>query len=303
MNLFTPAELTENYAKTGKIKAEKPFGKLLMSAILAGIFIACGAAVCNTAVHSIADVSTARVVSGLLFPFGLGMVMLLGAELFTGNVMIGISVLNGDTTIGNLLRNWAVVYLGNFVGAILLAVGCALFGQFNYSHGMLAVYTIKTAAAKCALPFANALVLGVFCNVLVCSGVLCSLSAKDTIGRIVGAYIPVAFFVICGFEHSIANMYYVPAGLFALQVPEYASLAVKAGLDVSVLTWDNFLLHNLLPVTLGNIIGGLTVGVTMWGCNLKKAHIPAASSMFSPSEQSSVRIPDRRPCMKGDRIG
>ena len=269
MNLLTPSELTESYAKTGKVKVDKPLGKLFTLAALAGLFIGFGAAVCNTAAHSIADVSTARIISGLLFPFGLGMVMLLGAELFTGNVMIGISVLNGDTTFGKMLRNWAVVYLGNFAGAALLALACARFGQLNYSHGELAVYTIKIAAAKCTLPFANALVLGILCNILVCSGVLCSLSAKDTAGRILGAYIPVAFFVICGFEHSVANMYYVPAGLFALQVPEYAALAIKDGVNSSSLTWGNFLLHNLLPVTLGNILGGLAVGVTMWACHAK----------------------------------
>jgi len=269
MNLFTPAELTENYAKAGKAKAEKPLGQLFALAVLAGLLIGFGAAVCNTAVHTISDVSAARIVSGLLFPFGLGMVMLLGAELFTGNVMIGISVLNGDTTAGKMLRNWAVVYLGNFVGALVLAAGCAFFGQMEYSHGGLALYTIKAAAGKCALSFPNALVLGIFCNILVCAGVLCSNSAKDTAGRVLGAYIPVAFFVICGFEHSVANMYYVPAGLFALRVPKYAALAAEAGIDVSALTWGNFFLRNLLPVTLGNILGGLAVGVTMWACHLK----------------------------------
>ena len=273
MNMLTPAELTESYTKLGKAKAEKPFGRLFSLAVMAGLFIALGAAVCNTAVHSIADVSTSKIIGGLLFPFGLGMVMLMGAELFTGNVMIGISVLNGDTTLWKMLRNWGIVYLGNFVGAALLALACARFGQLGYSQGHLAAYTIKLAASKCSLPFANALVMGILCNVLVCTGVLCSLSARDTAGRILGAYIPVAFFVICGFEHSVANMYYIPAGLFALGVPEYAELAAQQGVNVSGLTWGSFLLHNLLPVTIGNILGGLAVGGTMWACHLKKARV------------------------------
>ncbi len=281
MNLFSPTELTENYARLGKAKAEKPFFRLFGLAVLAGLFIAFGAAVCNTAVHSIADVSTSRIISGLLFPFGLGMVMLMGAELFTGNVMIGISVLNGDTTAAKMLRSWAVVYLGNFLGAVLLALACSRFGQLDYSQGGLAVYTIKAAAAKCSLPFGNGVVLGILCNILVCAGVLCSLSAKDTAGRILGAYIPVAFFVICGFEHSVANMYYVPAGLFALQMPPYAAQAAEAGIDVSMLPWGNFLLHNLLPVTLGNILGGLFVGITMLACHLKKATLAAAREQRS----------------------
>jgi formate/nitrite transporter FocA (FNT family) len=108
--------------------------------------------------------------------------------------------------------------------------------------------------------------LGVLCNVLVCLGVLCSLSAKDTTGRILGAYLPVAFFVICGFEHSIANMYYIPAGLFATNVPAYAAKAMEAGVDVTALTWGNFFLSNLLPVTVGNILGGAGLGVLFWKC-------------------------------------
>lgn len=274
MNMLAPKEITENYAKAGKVKSEKPIGRLFAMAVLAGLFIAFGSAVANTASHSISNVSAARIISGLLFPFGLGMVMLMGAELFTGNTMISISVLNRDTTVAKMLRNWGVVYLGNLAGAILLAAGCALFGQLNYSSGGLAVYTIKIAAAKCAMPFGNALVMGVFCNILVCTGVLCSLSAKDTIGRIAGAYIPVAFFIICGFEHCVANMYYIPAGIFAMQVPEYAALALEAGIDTTALTWGNFFLNNLLPVTLGNILGGVGLGVAMWACNLRTAKSP-----------------------------
>lgn len=278
MNMLTPTELTESYAKIGRGKAEKPFGRLFVLAVMAGLFIGLGAAVCNTAVHSIADVSTGKIISGLLFPFGLGMVMLMGAELFTGNVMIGISVLNRDTTLVRMLRNWGIVYFGNFVGAALLAFACARFGQMGLSQGGLAAYTIKVAAAKCGLPFVNALVMGILCNILVCTGVLCSISAKDTTGRILGAYIPVAFFVICGFEHSVANMYYVPAGLFALGVPEYAALAAQQGINVSALTWGNFLLHNLLPVTIGNILGGLAVGSAMWACHVRPPYEKSAGS-------------------------
>jgi formate/nitrite transporter len=269
MNIFTPAEFTQNYSQAGKVKAEKPFHQLLLLAILAGFFIAVGAAVTNTAVHSITDVSTTRIVSGLLFPFGLGMVMLTGAELFTGNTMISISVLNQDTGIRKMFRNWTIVYLGNFFGAIMLAAGCAWFGQMNYSSSGLAVYSIKIATSKCAMTFENSIIMGIFCNILVCVGILCSLSAKDATGRILGAYIPVAFFVICGFEHCVANMYYVPAGIFAMRVPKYAAMALDAGIEVSQLTWGNFFLRNLLPVTLGNILGGVCMGVVMWVCNIR----------------------------------
>jgi formate/nitrite transporter len=253
-----------NYAKSGKAKTECSADRLLVLAVMAGMFISFGGVVSNTASYSITNVSAARVVSGLLFPFGLGMVLLLGAELFTGNCMISISVLNKDTTLRKTLRNWFLVYAGNFAGASLVAAGCAFFGQLNYSGGSLAVYTIKVAAGKCALSFPQGFIMGFFCNVLVCAGVLCGLSAKDTIGRIAGAYIPVAFFVVCGFEHSVANMYYIPAGLFAMQIPEYAKLVAEAGINTTALTWGNFFINNLLPVTIGNIFGGVALGFAMW---------------------------------------
>jgi formate/nitrite transporter len=268
MNSLNPTEIVQSYADAGRKKAERTLGKMSLLAVLAGLLIAFGGAVTNTAAHSIGNVSAARMISGLLFPFGLGMVMLLGAELFTGNCMIPISILEHKTTVAKMLRNWVVVYFGNFAGALLLAAGCAYFGQMDYSGGGLAVYTIQLAAGKCAISFASGIVLGFFCNVLVCCGVLCSLSARDTAGRILGAYIPVAFFVICGFEHCIANMYYIPAGLFAMSVPKYAQMAADAGVDAAMLTWGNFLLNNLLPVTLGNILGGAGLGAALWAAHL-----------------------------------
>ncbi len=268
MNLFTPAETVQNYAAAGAAKTRQPAWRLLLLGILAGFLIAMGAAVANTASHSVTNVGLARVVSGLLFPFGLAMVVLTGGELFTGNTLISISVLDRQATMLGLVRNWLIVYLGNFIGALLTAAGCAFSGQLNYSAGGLAIFAMKLAAGKCATPFGRAVILGIFCNVLVTLGVLLANSAKDLPGRVVGAYLPVSFFVICGFEHSVANMFYIPVGLFAKSIPSYVALA--AGVDLTGLTWGNFLLGNLLPVTLGNIIGGLLVGGLFWACWLKK---------------------------------
>lgn len=270
MNLFTPAEYTENYIKAGKAKAEMPRWRMFLLAVLAGFFIAMGGAVTNTATHTITNVGLARVVSGLLFPFGLAMVVLTGAELFTGNTLMVMSALARQTSVKGVLRNWVIVYLGNAVGAMLTAAGCAFGGQLNYSGGQLAVFSMKLAAGKCALPFGNAVILGVFCNLLVTTGVLLSLSAKDLTGRVVGAYLPVAFFVICGFEHCVANLFYIPVGLFAKMAPQYAALAAEAGVDLSGLTWGGFLLKNLLPVTLGNLLGGIGLGSLFWRCHRGK---------------------------------
>ena len=262
--MFTPKEIVANYYEIGARKVSSPAWKQFLLGILAGFLIGMGLVVANTAGHALENASVIRIVSGLLFAFGLGMVILMGAELFTGNCMIPISILEKKVTMGGMLRNWLFVYLGNFVGAVALAAGCAFFGQLGLSDGGLAVYTIKVAIAKCSLPFVNAIVLGIFCNLLVCIGVLGAISAKDTIGKVVGAYLPVAFFVISGFEHSIANMYGVPAGLFAMGVPAYASKAAAAGLNTGALSWGSFLVNNLLPVTIGNIIGGVAVGLLMY---------------------------------------
>lgn len=270
MNLFTPVEFTENYAQAGVKKASLPVGKMLLLGMLAGFLIAMGGATASTASHAISNAGLAKMVSGLLFPFGLAMVILTGAELFTGNVLINISVFEGKTGFGSMLRNWVWVYIGNFCGAILVAAGMAFLGCLNLSGGGFAVSAIKVAAAKNTIPFLTAVGLGFFCNVLVTIGVLISLGSKDTIGRFIGAYMPVAFFVICGFEHSIANMYYVPAGIFAASNPAWQALAVKAGVNLANVSWGSFFIGNLLPVTLGNILGGLAISFIFWYCYGKK---------------------------------
>ena len=263
---FNMGKSVENYAAAGAAKTKKPTVQLVLLGILAGFLIAIAAAATNTAVHGIPEVWTAKTICGLLFPFGLGTVILCGAELFTGNNLIVISVLSGRCGWRGLLRNWIVVYLANFAGSLLVAAGCAFFGQLSYSGNLLAVTTMKTALAKVSLPFGNALVLGILCNILVCLAVLMAGCAKDVTGKILAAFLPICFFVLCGFEHSVANMYYIGAGLFAKLVPAYAQSAAQAGLDLSALTWGSFLVRNLLPVTLGNILGGTGVGWVMWKC-------------------------------------
>ena len=270
MSYLSPKEFLERYAAGGTAKTQKSAGKLLALSLLAGALIALGCAATNTAVHGLENVGLARTVSGLLFPFGLCMVIVTGAELFTGNSLLVLSLLERSCTLSGLLRNWALVYLGNFLGALLAAAGCVWFGQLNYSAGGLAVYTIRLAAGKCALPFLSGFGLGIFCNVLVCLGVLLALSAQDAAGRLMGAFLPVCYFVLCGFEHCVANMYYVSAGLLAIQNPQYLQLAQEAGVDLSALTVPNFLLGNLLPVTLGNILGGAGLAALLWYAHLKK---------------------------------
>ena len=270
MNFFSAPENMRNYAELSGKKAERAALKLFLPGIAAGVIIGFGGAAANVASHALANPSAARIVSGLLFAFCLGIIMLTGSELFTGNCMIAVSVAARRATFAGMLRNWLYVYAGNLTGGLLLACAIAASGHLDYNGGALALHTIKTAAAKCAIPFSRAVLLGIFCNILVCAGVLCSLTAKDTFGRIAGAYLPVAFFAISGFEHSIANMYYIPAGLFARGVEVYARMAGDAGLPLGALSWGNFFARNLLPVTLGNIIGGAGTGLLFWFCHARE---------------------------------
>lgn len=265
--MLNPGEFVETYAKLGAAKAKAPAARLFILGILAGFFIAMAGAATNTAAFSFSSPSAVKLVCGLLFPFGLVMVILTGAELFTGNCLMAISLLSRSAGIGGVLRNLVIVYFGNFFGALLGAAACVLAGQFELSGGTLAVYTMKLAAAKCSLSFGRAFLLGVLCNILVCTAVSCSIMAKSLPGKAVGAYLPICFFVLCGFEHCIANMYYIPAGLFAKAVPGYAELALAAGIDLGALSWGRFLLNNLLPVTLGNVAGGVGLAVLLWVCH------------------------------------
>jgi formate/nitrite transporter len=268
MNLFTMPEVTANYVKAGVNKTKLPIYKMLLLGFLSGIIIAMSSTVSSTAAHSIASVGVARLVTGMVFAFGLGMVVCTSAELFTGNSLLLIPALEKEAKWPGVFKNWIFVYIANFAGAAAVAASCAFFGQLNYSGDGLAVYTIRLAAAKCSLPFWSAIVFGFWCNFLVCVGVFLASSAHDIPGRVIGAYMPVAYFVTNGFEHSVANMYYGPAGIFATYVPRYLEKAVEAGVNTSAVTWGNFIGKNLIPVTIGNVLGGFCFSFIMWACFL-----------------------------------
>lgn len=270
MGIHTPAQITDNYLQAAIGKAKSPVWRLFVLAIFAGILISLGAVASSTAAQGLQDTGMTRLVSGAIFPIGLIMVVLLGTELFTGNALMVTAVISGDISIIQLLRNWGVVYVGNFCGAILVAALMAFFGQFDIGGGSLAVYSAKIAAAKDSLPWANAFVLGVFCNLLVCIAIYLGNTAQDTAGKILGIFFPIFGFVVAGFEHCVANMYYIPAGIFANMSPRYAELIQAAGINASALSFSDFLWSNLVPVTLGNIIGGVVVGLVMYAAHATK---------------------------------
>lgn len=266
LSALTTGEILEKVSDSGIAKAEGKTLRLLIWALLAGAYIAFGAQASQmVSFNLLADpdsLGVGRLVSAAVFPVGLMMVVLCGAELFTGNCLMIIGVLDRKIRISGMLRNWVLVYLGNFLGALLVVALMKSTGLWETGSGLLGASVIKTAQAKVQLSFGQAFVRGILCNWLVCLAVWMSTGARETVSKIFAIWFCIGLFVISGFEHSIANMYFIPAGIAAAAD---SGLAQLAGCDASVLTVGNFLIKNLLPVTLGNILGGgLFVGMVYW---------------------------------------
>ncbi|MDR2605809.1 MAG: formate/nitrite transporter family protein [Oscillospiraceae bacterium] len=245
--MLSPAEILEKWIATGKAKANNSVPRLFVLAVFAGIFIAFAGVGATIASASIETASVAKRVGACVFPGGLAMVILAGSELFTGNTLIIIPLAHREVSVGGLLKNWAVVFIGNFAGSILIALAVVYAGTFHLFNDMVARAAVSTAVAKVTLSFGDAFIRGALCNFLVCIAVWIATGAQSAGGKLAGLFFPIMIFVLSGYEHSIANMYYIPAGLFAKNVYSVAGEA---------LTWSAFFVKNLLPVTLGNIVGG-----------------------------------------------
>lgn len=263
-----PAEIAEKFIEVGRKKAYLPAYKLLLLGIMAGAFIAFAAEGSNVASHTISSISLGKVLSGALFATGLMMVVITGAELFTGNTLMAVSCLEKKSRWAKMLWNWFYVYLGNFIGSMIIVLFILYSGQLDFSDGQLGGFTIMVAAYKTGLTFPKALLMGILCNWLVCLAVWMAAAAREISGKLLAIFFPIWLFITSGFEHSVANMYFIPAGIFAksnaLWVQEAVSLGVTAEM-ISKLSWKAFLFKNLIPVTLGNIIGGsIFVGMMYW---------------------------------------
>ncbi len=248
--MHPPSEIAKICSSSAGAKTRLPLGKMFVLALFAGFFIGFGAVGSTIAGCAVESAAVARILSASVFPIGLLMVLCAGAELFTGNSLITVSLLDRQCTLGAMLRNWLVVFLGNFAGSVLLAaivVYGHTYSMSAFGHGVLPSTAVATARAKCSLSFGDAFLRGILCNFLVCIAVWIGYSAKDLAGKAIGIMLPVFMFVLCGFEHCVANMYFVPAGIFA---------AAEYGIDPGNASWLAFLVKNLLPVTLGNIVGG-----------------------------------------------
>lgn len=270
----SPKEIVEYYIHNCENKAKMPLLKLIILGIMAGAFIALGASGAAVASHMIENPGLAKTVAGLVFPVGLIIIVLFGLELFTSGTMMLMGVADKKYSIWKAISTLAIIYLSNMVGAILIALALNTAGQFDFTEA-LGAYTIKVAVGKIHLDFGQALVSGILCNILVCGAVLLAATAKDVIGKIFAILLPIFTFIISGFEHCVANMYYIPAGLIAMQNNTYVSKLTELyphyAESLSDLTWLNFFVVNLIPVTIGNIIGGgCCIGLAMYYSFIKR---------------------------------
>jgi formate/nitrite transporter len=271
----TPVETLAYISDIGVAKAERKLPSLLILAFFAGVFIAFAAGASTMAVHNLLSNpdanGLARVISGCVFGTGLMMVVLAGGELFTGNNLMIVAVLDRRITFHRMLVNWFFVYGGNLLGSLLIAWMMAQTGLFNSSKGLLGGIVVKIATDKTSLSFFSAFLLGVMCNWLVCIAVWVSSMSNDIISKTMTIFFIIGLFVLSGFEHCIANMYYIPVGILAKQNPQWIAMSGLTAEQLASLNWGTFFTKNLIPVTLGNIVGGtVMVGTLFWVALRKK---------------------------------
>ena len=259
-NAYGPAEIQEAIETVGVKKANMPFLPSFMLAVIAGGSIGFGA-LYYTIVASDADLSfaTIRVVGGLVFSLGLALVLVGGAELFTGNNLIVMAWASGKVSTREMLRNWVIVYCGNLVGSLGLVVLVLLSHHLDMNGGRIGLSILNTAVAKISPDMVTLFFKGILCNVLVCLAVWLAYAGRSVTDKIIGLILPISAFVAAGFEHCIANMYFLPLAWLLT-----ATGKVPAGFDASLITMPG-IIHNLVPVTLGNIVGGAgLVGFVYW---------------------------------------
>jgi formate/nitrite transporter len=276
---FSPRDVAERVRGVCVTKARLPFLTLWMLSMLAGAFIGLGALYATLVVSDTATLGFAvsRVLAGLVFSLGLILVVVAGAELFTGNNLLAMAWADGCLTTGDVLRNWAVTCAGNFVGAAGLALLVWVSGHASLNDGAVARTAIDIATAKAALPLAEAFFRGVLCNVLVCMAVWMAMAGRSVVDKAVAIVFPISAFVAAGFEHSIANMYLFP-------------LAMLLG---APLGWGDFA-RNLAPVIAGNLVGGsVLVALVYWVIYIRPERRGRAPGADASPRPVSPRAPRR----------
>ena len=253
--MITPPEMVDDAINIGIKKAKSETIQTVIGGILAGAYIALGGLAAAIASHSVENFGLSKFIAGAVFPVGLMMIVICGGELFTGNTLLLVANKDGKISFSQVLKNWGIVYFTNMIGSFLVAYFAFASGTFDGNGGKIGGYALKVAAYKAGLPFYKAFISGILCNVLVCLAVWASYAAKDIVSKIFAIWFPIMAFIIGGFEHSVANMYYFSAGLLAKLNPAYAE-----ALNITADKLDKInaahIVSNLIPVTLGNIVGG-----------------------------------------------
>ena len=265
IDAFPPLEMAERMEDVGVKKANLDFMSMFALAILAGAFIGLGAEFYTIVITDTGlGYGLTKLVGGVVFSLGLVLVVIAGAELFTGNNLIVMAWVSGKLTLGQLVRNWLVVYLGNLVGSLATALLLFLTRQWAFANYHVGTTALEIANAKVNLSFTEGLARGILCNALVCLAVWLCLSGRSVTDKILAILFPITAFVASGFEHSIANMYFIPMGLLLRGEPEVLAAAGKVAADLVNLNFAGFL-ANLLSVTTGNIFGGgFMVAAVYW---------------------------------------
>jgi len=259
MAFNTPAEVAAAVTNMGKTKADLPIATMIIMGIFAGAYIGFGAELCTMILTGTAPalgVGVAKLLGGSVFSVGLILVVIGGAELFTGNNLMIIGMVSGKITAKEVAVNWFFVYTANFIGSMLLVYMMYKSSLWTTGGNLNAATALGIAVGKVNLSFEQAFWRGVGCNWLVCLAVWLAVAAKDVGGKILGIYFPIMAFVASGYEHCIANMYFIPYGIFLKNDAALTEVVAGFGAKADALTWSGFVVNNLVPVTLGNIVGG-----------------------------------------------
>ena len=266
LDALPPADVAHKAETVGVAKARMAALDVFALSVLAGSFIALGAIFATTVASGGAGLpyGVVRLLAGLTFSLGLILVVVAGAELFTGNNLIVMAWASRRVSSARLAGNWTIVWIGNFVGAVATALLLFVSEQYTFGGGAVGETALSIAAAKTDLGFVQAVALGALCNALVCLAIWLTYGAHTTTDKVLAVIPPIAAFVAAGFEHSVANMYFISIGLM-IETDDAFVAGLDSPPDLSSLTWENFLAGNLLPVTIGNILGGaLMVGAVYW---------------------------------------
>ncbi len=270
----SPEEVIEANICGGEKKVSLPLPKMILLGIMAGAFIALGAATSSTAAHAVTNVGLSRFVAGAIFPVGLMLITFIGGELFTGNCLTSMGAMDHRFSWGKVVRDLCIIWLSNLVGALIIVALTYFSGNLDYSAGLLGAYSIKVALGKATITPIKGIASGILCNILVCAAILMGAAAKDISGKVWAIFFPIMAFVVGGFEHCVANMFYIPMGMVAATNDTYVAKAAEAyGITADQLANLSVVgfFANQIPVTIGNILGGMVfVGLPCYLAHCKK---------------------------------